>query len=454
MRSATSGLTDSIWKFLSSLKLTIFLLICLASVSIIGTLIPQGAPPPVEYLQTLSRAKFIVYDRLGFFDMYHSWWFISLLGILCLNLIACSLRRLPHDWKSITSPPRVLDETLEKSLPLTARWKAGTDAAGTERKITALLEQEFARPEVSRIGHEVHLFARKGAIGRIGVYVLHSSIIIILVGAIIGSLAGYKAFVEIPEGGSATTVVAGPEGMKRKAVDLGFTVRCDSFSVSYYDTGAPREYKSILSIVDGGRTVVDKRPVLVNRPLSYKGVTFYQQSYGQAAPPTFHLGVRERKTGKSYTFAVSQGGRVTLPNGDTLHPVESVPEIRPYISQVSGPAVRVVIIPKAGEPLSLLLLQRYPDFDAQRGGDLVFTIDSIDQKWKTGLQVVKDPGVWIVWLGCSLMVAGIFVAFFLSHRRIWVRIADGRVTMAGNAGKNMASFKDFFDGMADKMRKA
>ena len=50
----------------------------------------------------------------------------------------------------------------------------------------------------------------------------------------------------------------------------------------------------------------------------------------------------------------------------------------------------------------------------------------------TGLQVAKDPGVWIVWLGCTLMMAGyLYVAFFMSHRRIWVRIENGTVTIGG-----------------------
>ena len=61
----------SLWDFFCSLKLTMFLLISLAVISIIGTVIPQGIPPE-EYLAQISPAKIKLYKAVGFFDMYHS----------------------------------------------------------------------------------------------------------------------------------------------------------------------------------------------------------------------------------------------------------------------------------------------------------------------------------------------------------------------------------------------
>jgi cytochrome c biogenesis protein len=46
----------SLWDFFCSLKLTMFLLISLAVIPIIGTVIPQGIPP-AEYLARISPAK-------------------------------------------------------------------------------------------------------------------------------------------------------------------------------------------------------------------------------------------------------------------------------------------------------------------------------------------------------------------------------------------------------------
>jgi cytochrome c biogenesis protein len=450
LKTEANGFADSIWGFFSSLKLTIFLLIGLAAVSIIGTVIPQQGTSAFEnYLRTISTSTHQFYDRLGFFDMYHSWWFTVLLCMLCMNLIACSLRRLPHDWKSITQPPMILDEALERSLPLSTSLKVGDAAADMEQKASLLLRQEFAPPTASRRGREIHLFAQKGRFGRIGVYVLHASIIVIFTGVIIGSLFGYETYVEIAEGGSVTRIGTA----KGRTIDLGYTLRCDSFAVSYYETGVPREYKSVLSVTEKGRTIVDRRAVVVNRPLTFRGTTFYQSGYRPAVPPAFHVTVRDRSTGSAARITARQGETVSLPGGGSFRPVEYVPEVRPSFPHASGPALLAEFIPAAGEPQAILLLQRRPEFDARRGGDLVFTCDSIDEAWITGLKVVKDPGVWVVWLGCLLLVGGLFAAFFLSHRRIWIRIAGGRVAMAGSARRSHADFKVFFENLADKLQK-
>jgi cytochrome c biogenesis protein len=82
----------------------------------------------------------------------------------------------------------------------------------------------------------------------------------------------------------------------------------------------------------------------------------------------------------------------------------------------------------------------------------------LEQRQYTGLQVAKDPGVWVVWLGCTLLVVGSIVAFFLSHRRVWVSIKpleDGRsgIMMGGNAHRNQAAFEMAFDDMKDKLKK-
>jgi cytochrome c biogenesis protein len=70
----------------------------------------------------------------------------------------------------------------------------------------------------------------------------------------------------------------------------------------------------------------------------------------------------------------------------------------------------------------------------------------------TGLQVAKDPGVWVVWLGCALMVLGIYGAFLISHRRVWIRLQNGHVTIAGNASKNQAAFEQYFEGLVKKLK--
>ena len=270
MSTKKPSFIESVWDFFCSLKLSIALLIALALTSIIGTVVPQGNIPP-EYLQTISESKFKLYQSLSFFDMYHSWWFMLLLYLLTVNLVACSIKRLPRVWKIVSEPQLVMDESFEKSLSLTHEVKVSGDAVA---KMEGFLKGVMGEPVVTEKDGAIHLFVQKRPWCRLGVYVVHLSVIIIFIGVIIGSFFGYKAFVNIVEGTSVDTVYT----QKEKPIPLGFAVRCENFSVSYYNTGAPKEFKSILTVLENGQPVkgYDKIPVIVNDPLTYKGITFYQ----------------------------------------------------------------------------------------------------------------------------------------------------------------------------------
>ena len=461
MTTTKGNFASSVWNFFCSLKLTIFLLIGLAVASIIGTVVQQNASPE-QYLKEYSEATIRLFSALNFFDMYHSWWFILLLYLLTVNLVACSIKRLPRDLKMVSTPTLILNEGLEKSLSCVEHHKTSGNATTLRDRMVEFLRQEFAAPQVTEDKGVYHLFAQKNLYSRFGVYFLHFSIIVIFIGAMTGSYFGYKAFVNIEEGSGVSEVYKRPavgehmetqEQLAKRTINLGFTVRCDKFTVSFYDNGAPKEFKSILSVIENGKPVIDRRPIIVNDPLTYKGITFYQASYSPAGEPVFHLTARNRKNNTQTKLAVRQSDRIALPDGAYLQALEYTQEIKPFIPQLSGPALKVALITKTGEPQSFLLLRNYPDFDVERGGDLIFTYDSVDEKWKTGLQVAKDPGVWIVWAGCALMVIGICMAFFLSHRRIWVRVESGRITIGGTANKNQAAFQLFFDRLLEKLGK-
>ncbi|HWI41441.1 MAG TPA: cytochrome c biogenesis protein ResB, partial [Verrucomicrobiae bacterium] len=344
MSATNRGFAQKLWDFFCSLKLSIFLLIGLAATSVIGTIIPQNSPKE-ELQRRFSESTIRLFENLGFFDMYHSWWFILLLYLLTVNLVACSIKRLPRVWKIISEPVLKLDAGLEKSLSTVHEFKVSGTAEEMKGKMIAFLRGNFAPPVVTEADGECHLFAQKSPYSRLGVYVVHFSIVIIFIGAIVGSFAGYKAFVNIVEGTGTSTVYTRSE----KQIDLGFTVKCEKFTVSFYDTGAPKEFRSLLTVIDNNKVVIDKRPIVVNDPLTYKGVTFYQSSYGPAGDAMFHLTVRSRNGGSPVRINARQGEGVKLPDGSTLQVMESTPDIRRFIPQLSGPAARLsVMSPKGG----------------------------------------------------------------------------------------------------------
>lgn len=450
MANTQRSFAQSIWDFFCSLKLTIFLLIALALTSIIGTILPQGQLPP-EYVAQISQTKLQIYSKLGFFDMYHSWWFITLLYIFSLNLTCCSIKRLPHVFKFISEPMLVLGESQRGSFAL-KQEKAFTGAmeAGRAAMLT-FLGKELAAPVVSEHNGEIHLFAQKNPWCRLGVYVVHASILVIFIGAIIGSLVGYKGYVNIVEGGSISTV----ETRSGQVVPLGFDVRCEKFAVDFYPTGAPKEFRSTLTVLENGQPVPGYKDVkvIVNDPLTYKGVTFYQSSYGQASEGSQHyITATPKGGGPVQRLALHEGESALLKNGSSLKLLETAQEVSQFIPGMSGAAARVELTAKGKAPQVFIVFKKHPDVNAQRGDDVVLGYEGTDARMYTGLQVAKDPGVWVVWLGCTLMVVGLYIAFFMSHKRVWVIVSKGHIRMYGNASKNQAAFSMQFEELANKMK--
>jgi len=428
-----------------------FLLIALAVTSIIGTVIPQGSPSP-EYLHSISQNKLKLYQSLGFFDMYHSWWFILLLTLLSVNLIACSMKRLPGIWRLLSRPVLVMDDVLEKSLPTIVTIKTRGDAGILKNRVSAVLTAEFAEPVITETDGAFHLFAQKTSWSRLAVYAVHLSVLVIFIGAIIGSLFGYKAFVNIPEGASSDKVMSRSE----KEIALGFAVRCEKFSVDHYPNGTPKEFKSILTVLENGQPVAgyNRVPVIVNDPLTYKGITFYQSSYGKLGEHEFT--VCDPDGSNPQSLKITSNGSARLPDGSSMSLRETTTDISRYQAGVSGPAAQVDVHLATGGHKSFIVYADNPALNRMNlpytGGKLV-QYRGGEEFVYTGLQVAKDPGVWVVWAGCILMMAGIYVSFFMSHRRIWVRVENGAVTIGGNASKNQGGFQLFMDQLLTKLTK-
>lgn len=450
MSTANRSFAQSVWDFFCSLKLTIVLLISLALTSIIGTVLPQGQLPP-EYVAQISQAKLQIYSKLGFFDMYHSWWFIALLYIFSLNLTCCSIKRLPHVFKFISQPMLVLGESMRSSFALKQEITFSASSAVASEKLSQFLQEAFSAPVVTEQDGEFHLFAQKNAWSRLGVYVVHLSILIVFIGAIIGSLFGYKAYVNIVEGTGVTSV----QERSGKEIPLGFEVFCSKFDVDFYSNGAPKEFRSILTVKENGQPVPGFQDIkiIVNKPLQYKGITFYQSSYGKAEEGGEHFfSVSYRSGGVPERFSLVEGATKTFNNGTTFTLLETTDEVSRFMPDYSGPAARIEVTRKGQAPATFIIFQKFPEISAQRGDEMTFSYEGSNAKMYTGLQVAKDPGVWTVWVGCILMVVGIFIAFFMSHKRVWIVVSNGRARMYGNASKNQAAFSMQFENLSNKLK--
>jgi cytochrome c biogenesis protein len=126
--------------------------------------------------------------------------------------------------------------------------------------------------------------------------------------------------------------------------------------------------------------------------------------------------------------------------------------------QGMGPAFQGVLLEGERPVENLVILQNHPEFVPQKPGRFQFRIREVQPKYYSGLQVTRDPGVWVVWVGCFLMMAGFYMTFFMSHRRIWVRMTEKKggalVEMAGSSHRNRAEFEKQLDRVSRSLRES
>ena len=431
--------TNPVWKFFVSVKLTVFLLLSLAATSIIGTIIPQNADPEV-YFHKFGPFLFRLYEVLDIFDMYHAWWFHLLLFMLITNIIVCSIDRLSVTWKLVFPEKITFNVSRFEKQNKKEQFSVDAPLNELEGNYMSFAAKKFGRQQVDKTDDGFVVFAEKGRWTRLGVYIVHASVILLIMGAIIGSLFGFNGFVNIPEGESVDHVRLRSNGQVQP---LGFTIQNEDFFVSFHDTGAPKEFRSSLVILENDQPVL-KKDIIVNDPLRYKGISIFQASYGEMAPEketasdfsmdNIHLNFTIMDSGMVYKRRAEIGTAMDIPEGHGTFTVTAFNPAAEFRGQNIGEALVGKLTPSQGEPVEILLPLHFPNFDKMRRGVVVISVadqkkeafspmKKKDVRYYTGLEVNRDPGVWVVYSGFIIMIVGCFITFFMSHQQICIKVS-------------------------------
>src|SRR2546422_1112023 len=182
---------DALGEFFSSLKLAIFLMITLAILSTVGTVIQQGERPEV-YIKEYGENAYWWFVKLGFVDIYHTWYFSTVLVLLCINSLTCFHQRFPAIWRSIRQDKVNVTASFIQSL----KRSATVDLPAERSKVTEALGVAFAergyRVLVNKGGTETTLYATKGVMGRVAAHVAHLSVTVIVAGAVPRHIPGLR----------------------------------------------------------------------------------------------------------------------------------------------------------------------------------------------------------------------------------------------------------------------
>lgn len=450
---------------LSSVRTGIVLLILVGLASILGTLIlqrPMAKPGEIERLYSPGTIRLL--DFFGLFDVFHAWWFVTLLALLGLSLVMASVERFPIAWHYVARPYRVPEEHFVRNLPIQASVPlAGASPQRAMDVTVGLLRRRGLKPVVTASERGPVLFAERNRYARLAAYVVHLSLLTIFAGAIVDSIWGYRAFVTLGEG-HATNQVAllGTE----QPQNLPFTIRCEKAGMERYPDGTPKRYWTRVTVLENGRETLRKE-IEVNEPLTYRGIRFFQSSYGQSGEvSTIQLrAVRKDGPGSPESFTLRPNQPISLSDGTTVRLANFLPDFVIQGNQVisrseelNNPGIQLAVKTNSAE-VPVWLFPKYPEFKHPDSSPYEFSVEDIQMGYYTGLQVARQPGQAAIWFGCILLAMGLGLALYFAHVRYWALIrtradGSGELWLGGSTSKNRGDFVERFQGLVEEARTA
>lgn len=301
-----------LFRFLGSMNLAITLLVAIAIAAVIGTVVQQNQPYP-DYVLKFGPFWFEVFKNLELFNVYASVWFLSILGFLVLSTSVCVYRNLPKIMRDVSD---YREHTQRYSLQKLAHTQVFESKQSMQDTLPVLLMQLKNHSYSYRQRDDntgLIIAAKKGSGGRLGYIFSHVAIIVICIGGLIdGNLplkiaewqgkvavetrripaseippistlsthnASFRANVDIAEGDQADLAfIDYKDGYLLQK--LPFTIKVADFRIEHYASGQPKSFESDLEIYQPGLTQAVKQTISVNHPLTYKGFTIYQNSFG------------------------------------------------------------------------------------------------------------------------------------------------------------------------------
>jgi cytochrome c biogenesis protein len=429
------------------MRTAVALILGLGILALVGTVIAQAPEAVVadrrayagwvNLMQATYGPWTAPLDALQMFTVFGSIWFRATMALLTVSILACSARRTRGLWASVRRPLATVPAGFFEHSSQRASIDTPLDreqAAGVARSVLAARRLRVvvnAGTDATTVYADRHRWAVVGSIA------LHLSLVLILLGALIGATAGFRNPGFAVPVGSRMDVGAG----------TGLSVLALRFSDTYYLDGRPSDYASDLVIFRDGAPVAEQT-VRVNQPLRYDGVSFYQATYGAAAAMSivdrsgtvlFDGSVPLASTSRDGRRSM---GRLALPGtGVTINLSGAASGVVDPLVKAGQLRVEVIDDGSAAPIASAVLAQGVEASLA----DLSITF--LREGRFTGLIVARDPGVPLVGLGAALLAIGVGVVLLLPNRRFWVLVqpagSGSAVHVAGRSGRHAAPAAEF-----------
>jgi cytochrome c biogenesis protein len=449
----------SVWQTLSSIKTGVVLIILVVIFSAAGTVIlqrPMTDPDDMQRAYSPAMLRFL--DAAGLTDVFHARWFVALMILVSFSIIAASVERFPNAWRYFARPYKSPDEGFRRILQTQAQIAITNDEKALSAAERALRHSGFRAEHIVRTD-SFSLFSERHRISEMAVYIVHASLLLIFLGGIVDALWGWRGFLMLNPG-----TVGNQIELKNGATrTLPYSIRCDGAGEDTYTDGTPKKYWSKLAVVNNGREV-SRKEIVVNDPLVYQGVRFYQASYGRTGKlDKLTLNATPVKGGSPQEISLAMNQIVALDADTSVQLVEFIPDylvqdghVYARSNSVENPAVHLIVTSK--KATVNYWLPEIPGIAENASSPYTFEPKDLKTEVFTGLEVSHEPGQWAVWSGVVLMAIGLTFVFYVVHMRIWVvpvKAADGSraLWIGGSANRNRDAFEQTFKKLVEQVQK-
>ncbi len=474
-QKANPSLIDRVWNFFSSVKIAIWLIVITLMASALGTIYKQETQfvnfdDPDYYKRTYGWTGELYY-KLGLSHTYESWWFITLLVMIGTSLVVCSLDRVLPLYRALSK------QQIRKHLQFLKRQKVVYAAVIEEdpEDWTKRFGQELARRRYRVHQDGAALLAEKNRFSRWGPYINHIGLIVFLLAVLAGTIPSLKLeeYIGVQVGDTV------------RIPNTNLYVKNEAFTIDYYEdaelpdklkgTNRVKKYETNAALFECtdncAGTVgepelreVKRHAIIVNDPLVYDGYNIYQVGYDN----TMRLSevsprLVDRSTGESHgpinlsiakpaveyeagPFKLTLLTRFldfTLQDGQPANKSRDA-NAPAFLFLVEGPGLteggdKFIYFPIARDR-ERFGQDRLNQSLSEHADRLAFELDgmsSIDFEGAVSyLNVRVNRAMPFIWIGAAISMIGLIMGFYWQHRRIWIRIDEGALTLGAHTNKN------------------
>jgi cytochrome c biogenesis protein len=500
------------WRWLTSMRTALILLLLLAIAAVPGSLLPQKGIDAIRVSQYLAQHPKTgpLLDRLGFFQVYASPWFSAIYLLLFISLVGCLVPRLQQHLGNLIARPPDAPSRLDR-LPQHAQSTVDADAQVAAATVKQSWTKQRWRTAVrEQDDGSVTVAGEKGYLKESGNLLFHFALLSLLIGVALGSWYGWDGNRLVVEGDDQSFCDTLQQydqyslGARTTGADLPpFCLTLNSFTARYLDNGQPVQYTAQVSYVDGLNGPTQPWTLQVNDPLRLPGANIYLLGHGYA--PILRYTDRYGQVQTAVVpflpddEALTSSGAAKFPDAN-VDPTGKTP--RDPNAQVAFAGIYLPTVSSTVDgSLSVFPAERNPglqltayegDLGLSSGSQSVYTLDQTQiagkklnavafskllkpgeslklpdgssvqflgtRQWIT-VSIRHDPGQTIVLGGAAALLVGLMVSLSGKRRRVWARITpadNGRslISLGGLARTENPAFADEFTRLVEQLSPA